>query len=233
MDFRFIHVYPDASIDAKAVARDIAKIFPACKVDIRRPFRHDDRIERARITDTKQPFERQPKQPSGMMPLYDGFVLQRIFAGAIAAKEAGHMHIIFTDLLTCTFSEEDWRYHGRAVVCGTPSIISTTGIVEAPAKPREFYLAQFAGMMEADLKKQFAGRFIGYGDDRIVNAAAVYALQALFFFVADGEPFCDDKNCRLYNAHWQEELIHAIEKGALCSRHRQMANKFNKRAGRR
>lgn len=227
MDFRFIHVYSDAHLDAKAAAVEIAKIFPVCRVDVRRPFRHDVRIEQARIADTKQPFEMQPKQPGGTTPLYDGIVLQRIFAEAIPDKEADHVHIIFTSLLTCTFSEDDWRYHGRTVICGTPSIISTTGIVEAPAMPREFYLARLEGI--GNLKKKFAGRFIGYGDGRITAAAVVYALQALFFFVTDGEPFCEDKDCRLYNAHWQEELTHLIEKGALCSRHRSMASKFNKR----
>jgi hypothetical protein len=225
LDFRFIHVYPVANLDAKAVVRQIAKIFPSCRVDVRRPFRHDGRIEQARITDAKQPFDRQPKQPEGMMPLYDGFVLQRMFAEMIPAAQAGHMHIIFTDLLTCTFSEDDWRYHGRAVVCGTPSIISTAGIVEAPARPREFYFAQLVG--NSNLKKQFAGRFIDYGDDRMTAAAGLYALQALFFFVSGGEPFCEDKSCMLYNVHWQEELIRLIGKGALCSRHRKMANKFN------
>jgi hypothetical protein len=83
------------------------------------------------------------------------------------------------------------------------------------------------------LKKKFAGRFIDYGDDMMAAAATAYALQALFFFVTDGEPFCDGESCMLYNAHWQEELIRLIEKGALCGRHRQMANKFNKRSARR
>jgi hypothetical protein len=163
-----------------------------------------------------------------MVPLYDGHVLQRIFAESIPAKEAGHAHVILTDLLTCTFDEDDWRYHGRAVICGSPSIVSTTGIVEAPAKPREFYLAQFGITDVASLKKKFAGRFVDYGDPRMDEAAAAYALQALFFFVSNGEPFCDDKSCLLYNAHWQEELIGMIEKWKLCSRHRQSANKFNK-----
>lgn len=215
------------------MVRKIEKIFPSCKVDARRPFQYDDLIEHARISDLKQPFEKQPKTID-MMPLYDGFELQRIFAETIPAREADHMHMIITDLLTCTFSEDDWRYHGRAVVCGTPSIISTKGIVEAPAKPKEFYLAQLGGMIDArNLKKQFAGRFIDYGDDRITAAAALYVLQALFFFIADGEPFCKNKSCILYNAHWQEELIRLVEKEALCTRHKQMANKFNKRMGRR
>jgi hypothetical protein len=229
LDFRFVHVYSHASVDAKIVAGRIAEVFPRCTVDVRRPFQYDDRIERARISDLKQPFERQPKYAdNGMMPLYDGFVLQRILAETIPAKETDHVHILLTDLLTCTFSE-DWRYHGRAVVCGTPSIISTTGIVEAPAKPKEFYLAQLSMIDVASLKKRFAGRFIDYGDAKMSDAAAAYGLQALFFFIAGGEPFCKTKSCLLYNAHWQEELLHIIEKKRLCAKHRQMANKFNKR----
>jgi hypothetical protein len=234
LDFRSVHVYSNAGLDAKTVADEIARVFPHCKVDVRSPFLYDDRIEQARISDLKQPFERQPEQPEIMVPLYDGFVLQRIFAESIPSAESDHVHIIFTSLLVCTFSEDDWRYHGRAVVCGTPSIISTSGIVEAPAKPREFYLAQIGGQLDtASLKKKFAGRFIDYGDDRMTVACALYALQALFFFVTEGEPFCDNGNCVLYNPHWQEELIHMIEKGGLCSRHRQAANKFNRKFARR
>jgi hypothetical protein len=231
LDFCFIHIYSQASIDTKAVAREIAKVFPTCKIDVRSFFEYDGRIEQARISDTKQPFEKQPKGSGGTVPLYDGFWMQRILAEMIPAAESSHVHIIFTGLLTCTFSKDDWRYHGRAVVCGTPSIISTTGIVEAPARPKEFYLAQFGGMAAGRLKKKIISRFIDYGDD-MTAAATVYALQALFFFVADGDPFCNDRNCRLYNAHWQEELIRMVEKGALCGHHRQMANKFNKKAGR-
>ena len=228
MDFRFIHVYADVFADAKIVASEITKIFPDCITDVRRPFKHDDRIELAKITDVKQPFERQPKQTNGMVALYDGFVLQRILAEVLPAAERDHVQILLTSLSICTFSEDDWRYHARAVVCGTPSIISVTGIVEGPAKPREFYLAQLGGMTDVgSLKKRFAGRFIDYDDDRMTAVATLYALQALFFFVADGEPFCDDKACRLYNAHWQEELIDLIENGSFCAHHERMANKFN------
>ena len=219
------------------MVEEIAKIFPSCKIDIRPPFKYDDKmIEQARIADIKQPFEKQPKQEqdSIMIPLYDGFVMQKVFAEMIPTAEISlaHIHIIFTSLLTCTFSEDDWRYHGRAVICGAPSIVSTTGIVEALAKPREFYLPQLGGMTAADigsLKKKFAGRFIDYDDnDRITAASINYALQAIFFFITGGEPFCNNKDCRLYNAHWQEDLIHTIEKGILCSHHRNLVNKFVK-----
>lgn len=228
MDFQFIHVYSDdLQLDARAIADEIAIVFPKCKIDIQPPF-PNQMIEMARISDIKQPFEKQPEHvDDGMVPLYDGFVLQRLLAELIPDAEMDHLHIIFTSLLTCTFNEDDWRYHGRTVVCGTPSIISTTGIVEAPAKPREFYLAQYGMADVSSIKKKFAGRFIDYGDSRINAAAAGYALQAAFFFVTDGEPFCEDKDCRLFNAHWQEELIHMLEKPRLCSRHQGMVNKFN------
>ncbi len=231
MDFRNVHIHSHVSVDAKEVAREIAKVFPDRTVNVRSPFEYDGRIEHARILDARQPFEKQPKRGDSMMPLYDGFWLQRILAESIPAAECSHVHIVFTDLLTCTFNEDDWRYHGRAVVCGTPSIISMTGIVEAPAKPKEFYLAGFGGMAAGSLKKKFVGRFIDYGDD-MTAAATAYALQALFFFVADGDPFCSNKNCRLYNAHWQEELLRMSKKGEFCQRHSQMANKFNKNGSR-
>ncbi len=234
------------ALNAKVVVEEIDRIFSSCKIDIRPPFKYEEKIiEQARIIDIKQPFEKQPnhEQDSMMMtiPLYDGFVMQKKLAEMIPSAELSlaHIHITFTSLLTCTFSEDDWRYHGRAVICGTPSIVSTTGIVEALAKPREFYLAQLLGGLAADngsLKKKFAGRFIDYDDEDKITAASInYTLQAIFFFITSGEPFCNNKDCRLLNAHWQEDLIRAIEKGALCSYHRNLANKLSMgqpRAGR-
>ena len=235
LDFHFIHIYSNPQIDANVLADGIVKIFPGRKVDVRRSFTHNDRVQGARISDIKQPFEKQPEQETGdVMPLYDGFILQRIFAEMIPSVEGNHVHIIPTSLLTCTFSEDDWRYHGRTVICGSPSIISTTGIVEAPAKPREFYVAQLGNMAEVgNSKMPFAGRFIDYEESRITAAASVYALQSLFFFITSGEPFCKNKKCSLYNAHWQEELIGMIEKGGLCNQHWQMADLFNKRSTKR
>jgi hypothetical protein len=254
LDFpSFIHIYqktassePAAALDAKVVAEEIDKVFPSCKIDIRPPFKYEEKkiIEHARIADIKQPFKKQPNQEQDSkkkmmmmtttIPLYDGFVMQKKLAEMIPTAEISlaHIHIIFTSLLTCTFSEDDWRYHGRAVICGTPSIVSTTGIVEALAKPREFYLAQLLGCMAADngsLKKKFAGRFIDYDDEDKITAASInYALQAIFFFITGGQPFCNNKDCRLLNAHWQEDLIHTIEKRTLCSHHRNLANKLSK-----
>ncbi len=244
MDFRRVHLYPEPeassinTIDLDKMIENVAQVFPNCVFEVHKSFfqRHhnagNDDIERARISDIKQPFERQPKEHQDFdlygrpTALYDGFELQRIVAPKF---QSDVVHIIFTGLLTCTFSEDDWRYHARAVICGTPSIISTTGIIEAPAKPREFYVSQF-GRDANSLKKRLAGRFIDYGDRRMTEVATGYVLQALFFFVTGGEPFCESDSCRLYNAHWQEDLIRTqVENPALCLKHRSLANKFSRR----
>ncbi|MFZ0512026.1 MAG: DUF6775 family putative metallopeptidase [Candidatus Nitrosopolaris sp.] len=173
--------------------------------------------------------------------LYDGFMMQRLFETMINENEANtdHVHIVFEDRLICTFSEEDWRYHARTVVGGMPSIISTTGIVEAPAKPKEWYIEQMQLATygidtedendEVSNEKKFAvNKYLDYGDYRINFIAVGYVLQALFFFLKEGDPFCNDSNCRLYNAHWQEELIHSqIETESLCNEHATLLDQFN------
>jgi len=172
--------------------------------------------------------------------LYDGFMMQRSLETLINKKEANtdHVHVVFEDRLICTFSEEDWRYHARTLVCGMPSIISTTGMVEAPAKPKEWYIRQMQQAAysidpedennQVSNEKKFAEKYLDYGDYRINFIAVGYVLQALFFFLTEGNPFCRDSNCRLYNAHWQEELIHSqIETEMICNNHASILHQFN------
>ena len=157
--------------------------------------------------------------------LYNGFKLQRVLSSLLSGEELSHkhLHIIFTNRLFGTWDENDRRFHARVSVYGNLSLISTTGIVEAPAKPRQFYMKR---QMEADLftlKEEFKGRFIDYDDPRLTEAMKGYCMQTLFFHMT-GDPFCDDKNCRLYNAHWQEEVIHAQLKSEyeFCNAHEEI-----------
>ena len=80
----------------------------------------------------------------------------------------------------------------------------------------------------SDEKKFAVNKYLDYGDYRINFIAVGYVLQALFFFLTEGDPFCNDSNCRLYNAHWQEELIHSqIETGKICNEHASILHEFN------
>ncbi len=166
-----------------------------------------------------------PYEGVGLMKLY-----QRLIPATSAVPE--EVPIVLTDRLIMTWSDDDLRFHARVAVFGFPSIISTSGIVEAPARPREYYLAKQAlsiqgvGGIESILAKQFEGKYLEPDDDRTKEILRGYLLQCLFY-AHDVEPFCKDKDCALFNAHRQGEMIHAqVESGKLCSKHETLLDKI-------
>ncbi len=81
------------------------------------------------------------------------------------------------------------------------------------------------------VKKRFKGRFIDYGDRRLTKVLKGYIVQAIFFYIT-GDPFCEKKACRLYNAHWQKDLIYAqIKHGKFCKYHKKLLEKMKKDKG--
>ncbi len=164
--------------------------------------------------------------------LYDGFGFQRVLRSLLPAADVrlNRVHVVFTNRTIGTWDENDRRYHLRAIILGMPAIVSTTGLVEAPAKPRDFYLArQQLGMAarseltQALLKERFKGQFLDHDDERLTEVAKGYAMQAVVFQVT-GEAFCEDPDCRLFNAHWQAELLRAQLGGPpeYCARHEEL-----------
>ncbi len=202
-----------------------------------------NQLASCRIFDTRKPFERHtPSQEeidfemktitdSNLLKniiMYDGFEFQRIVSFLIPENERimNNFHLIITNKLTCTYDNRDYRYHGRAVICSNPSIISTTGIVEAPAKPKEYYrhlmLNMLQGLNVENAKKKFHGTYLDYHDSKLSRVIEGYAMQAIFYFLT-GEAFCESKECRLHNAHWQQDLLYSqIKIGKLCHRHEQI-----------
>jgi len=135
-------------------------------------------------------------------------------------------NVILTDKLIATF-DEDKKLHIRASIYSFPSIISISGIVEGPAKPKDYYLYKDRftklGVWEIEepkIKKRFKTRFIDYGDRRMTEVLKGYVSQALFFHIT-GNPFCEKRYCRLFNSHWQEGLIHSqVKVGKFCRHHK-------------
>lgn len=158
--------------------------------------------------------------------LYHGEGVMHLMAGLLPRQERGlsFLNIVLTNQLLGTWGEA--RYHIRAAVFGFPSLLSISGLVEAPAKPREFYLLkqQYAtlGMSDAvvELEQELGERVLRHGDPRLTEVLKGYVMQAFFYHVT-GDPFCEDRGCRLYNAHWQEEVIGAQLRGdyQFCPRH--------------
>ena len=195
---------------------------------VQRPDRHDDDRD---VLPGETNFEKKfliegNVKPVGM--LYDGFALLGIYAEQIARDEANmrNCHIILTNQLFGTWDEDDLRFHARTSVYGFPSFLSTTGLVEAPAKPRDFYIGRQLGMAAPEDGSD--PRYLTRGDPRIQEALKGYLLQVLFYHLT-GDPFCDDKECRLFNAHWQEELIHAQirPEAGLCDRHKKLLKEIS------
>ncbi len=155
---------------------------------------------------------------------YDGYWIQRTLYQILAEKIGGelngsYIHIIFTGRLFGTF--EDRRYHARVVLMGTPSLISTSGLIEAPAKPREYYYVRGrmvqSGMDISELDNIYKGRFVDYDDPKITSILISYALQVIFYELT-GNAFCDNPLCCLSNSHWQEEVLKVQYQGKLCDK---------------
>lgn len=163
--------------------------------------------------------------------LYDGFELQNTVTEFIPINENTEdiLHVVFTNKLTCTFDEGDFRYHARALIGSNPAIISITGIIEAPAKPKQYYLdlmTSFSKESIEEVKKKFNGEFLEYHDSRLHEIVEGYLLQSIIYYET-GESFCDNKECRLFNAHWQKDLFYTqIENKKFCKKHLEIINRF-------
>ena len=161
--------------------------------------------------------------------MYDGFELQKILRYLHVDNQV--LHIVLTNRLTCTFDENNKRYHARAVICANPSIISTTGIVEAPAKPKEYYFEvmklKTQGLDIKSAKEKYKEKFLEYNDKRLTKILEGYLLQVIFYNIT-GESFCEDIECRLNNSHWQKDLLFSqLEINKLCKKHNEILTGLN------
>ena len=176
--------------------------------------------------------ENQDTSEQDIMTLYDGFELQSIIAENIPIAN-DTLHIIFTNKLTATFDNDDFRYHARALISSNPTIISTTGIIEAPAKPKRYYLDLMTNFSEGKvegIKEKYKGEFLEYHDSRLSDIAEGYVLQSIMYY-ATGDAFCENKECRLFNAHWQKDLLYSqIENKKLCDKHQEKLIKTRNQA---
>ena len=154
--------------------------------------------------------------------LYDGYCLVEQLCHVLEGIP-GHFHMVLADAILGTYDHSDMKYHGRALVAANPCIISLPGMIMAPARPRDYCIdimsIRRTGGDISKIESKHAGRFLTAHDKRMQAVAEGYAMQAVFYYET-GEAFCTQRDCRLYNAHWQEDLIHSQTVSAsLCSHH--------------
>lgn len=244
MKIAYIHLYGSKLITKKRsnkLKKELERVFPKVLIDVRKSISislPDDYPEIYRTIDPTSTLYTNGFQKKSFnnnnsfqgkdkcLILLDGFELQRIYSDFISEDEMGlgHVHVIFKDSLISTYDEVTRRFHARTLICGMPSIISTTGIIEAPAKPRDYYfkmmLSDLLNLSNKEIKTEFNERFIDYGDPSVFCAALGFAVQAVFYFLTDRDPFCIENTCTLYNSHWQEEMIRAqVKTPKFCEYH--------------
>lgn len=162
--------------------------------------------------------------------VFDSAHLQAVMRLLVPEEESGadQVHILFTEHLLATRRGDESNRYLHVVALGEPSLISTSGLVEALPRPREYLfrraqMAMFGLGPDAleDLTEDFADVTFGYGDPRINEVCKGYALMACFYR-AFGEAFCADPQCRLFAARSQEQLIAAQcgPHAGLCAHHR-------------
>lgn len=170
-----------------------------------------------------------PEREGGV--LYDGIGIQRALNEALPAadRELDAVHVPVLDRAIGTWGEHDGRWHKRVSVLGQPALISVPSLYEAPAKPEAYYEEQQRhALLSGDtpprevLENQVEGEFLVADDPRTTDALKGYVLQAVHY-LETGEPFCERDSCRLFNAHYHEELIEAqLREPAFCAEHAAM-----------
>lgn len=166
-----------------------------------------------------------PEMEGGV--LYDGIKIQRKLNSRVPKERLSSLHIILFKRAIATWGK-DGRWHKRVSILGQPSIISIPGLYEAPAKPKEYYKLKKKHALTGGtppreiLEENTEGTFLIKDDPRTAEAIKGYVLQAIDFWKT-GDPFCENSNCRLYNAHKQENVIKAqLNDPEFCEKHKEL-----------
>ena len=157
----------------------------------------------------------------GKGTVYDGPLYAELLRSQVSTFDISWLKdkpVFITRDYIASFDEREKRYHLRYAIFSFPVIISLPGIIEAPARPREYYIARGLGTPIPDDLWEKA--LIDLKDRRLPRVLAGILLQAWFFYET-GYPFCSDAHCSLFNAHRQEELLNAQKDKpyVLCDTH--------------
>lgn len=240
---RALHIYdaPDcAGLDIGQIAGYLASLLPPVVVDTRRDFftHHlarftPEQVEILTAELSKRLAERELAQADldpELGPVYDAAALQDVLRPLLPQDERDKEHLHVVMLCPCLADRDSsGGVQLRILQPGTPALISTTCLVEAPQLPREYLFRR--AQLEAfglhqyveELEDEFSARTLGHADPRLTLVARGYALQALFYHLF-GESGCNCSSCPLYEARDHDELMraHLGPEAGLCARHRRM-----------
>jgi len=155
-------------------------------------------------------------------PVYSGFDFLALLRDFIPAKERSlrdYLHIVLTVKRLATWGDDRW--HLRTILFSIPVVISLTGLVEAPARDRDYYILKQADPALGDRwLEAHKSDWLDYEDDRTTDVVQGYLYQAIFWWRNPSEfEFCKNPECPLYNSHWQKEMLRAQRQARPCPLH--------------
>ncbi|MFO7946653.1 MAG: DUF6775 family putative metallopeptidase [Armatimonadota bacterium] len=254
------HIYlyddPDAQgLDIDYLAGYLASVLPACEVGVRTDFithhlgnmaaeeRETATAQLAGDLDDADPISRLSGEDlifddvRGRTDTHDYYLfrpLQRALRALICQDEAGldHLHIIFVTHLLAKI-DQPLDFSSYIAALGAPTVISTSGLVEVPERPKEYHFKrlQYATFGTEDhlpeLAEDFADQTLGYGDPRLNDVLRGYLLMALVYR-ATGDGPCDIPTCPLYAGETQAEVLQAQvgDRSALCPHHADLISRI-------
>ncbi|MEO0270550.1 MAG: DUF6775 family putative metallopeptidase [candidate division WOR-3 bacterium] len=159
--------------------------------------------------------------------VYDGLKFLKIYKEFISPLQRdleSSFTIFFTDQLLATYSD---RWHLRVILFSFPVLISIPGVIYAPAKDRDYYIAKSLKSLP-----KYKDYYLIEGDERLNRILISYVIQGIFFYDSILKRrdflFCEDKNCILYNSHFQREVINAQYNLSFCELHKNEWDKIIK-----
>lgn len=252
LEYIYIYDDPDAqALDIDYLGHWLAHILPDVQIGVRSDFitfhlarfiesERDalaealcEQLERAEVDNLVRPADRDklpplPPAERDLDVVYESSALQAILKLLIPDEErAGdRLHIMFTANYLGVWREDEAYLRLQAAVLGLPSVISTSGLVEALELPKQYhFLRQQVAILgvEEDVEDIFADQTVGYGDPRINEVCKGYIMQALYYQMT-GETGCSDPECRLHivPSHVETLKTQVTGKPGLCERHRDL-----------
>ncbi|MHA2620290.1 MAG: DUF6775 family putative metallopeptidase [bacterium JZ-2024 1] len=157
-------------------------------------------------------------------PVYSGFHFVAICRRILLESGWRISDILRTIVVTTQRlgTYETNRWHLRSIILGAPCVISTTGAVEGPAKPRAYYLLKQTDPLLANEFLKGTTDWLTHDDPRLTAVVRAYLIQAFHFMDSPLEfGFCRNSGCVLSDPHWQADLIrtHAESSVPFCQDH--------------
>ncbi|MEF8812454.1 MAG: DUF6775 family putative metallopeptidase [Halovenus sp.] len=159
------------------------------------------------------------------VPRSDDDLPEELLGARLPEDERGleHLHVPLLDRVLGTWGDHDGRWHKRVNVLGQPALVSVPGLYEAPAKPDQYYKEQqkqaLFGGGGPPPREVLEERVEGGSWSKTTDALKGYILQG-FHYLATGEDFCPEEECRLHNPHRQPGVVRAqLQPPEFCDRH--------------